>query len=238
MPRRNVKNGLSFPPIWHIIRGYLKGHVVKAIIFIIGVIVTILITKACNHILPDDPIIVKQMPDTIKVVHIYEPLANSTFTSKEKDKAAIETRLNSQIINRKEENISDIGNVNKPLSSSLFPKGKGYTIKNSTPYFSLEMSQLTKPYVDFSLSFFNKDVLADIYCLSIKVFKVQNGERIYILDENYNKRQGKNIIRLKNIFTKGNYEIEVGFIFSKDRNAEYPNFYREIKYVNNSPKLH
>ena len=75
--------------------------------------------------------------------------------------------------------------------------------------------------------------MSDIYCLSIKVFRNQGGENIYILDENYEKRKNENVIRLKNIFKSGSYQIEIGFFFTKDKDAKYPEFYREIKYINN-----
>ena len=45
----------------------IKKNIVKATIFITGVIVTLLITKACDRIIPDSPVIVEKVPDTIKI---------------------------------------------------------------------------------------------------------------------------------------------------------------------------
>ena len=113
-----------------------------------------------------------------------------------------------------------------------FPNAKGYSTSSAAPYFSLEMSPLDQSFVDFSFSFFNEKILEEIYCISLKVFSIQSGGgRVYILDENYEKQKGRNIIRLKNIFTSGRYEVEVGFFLKKDINAQYPAFYREAKYI-------
>ncbi len=48
-----------------------KTNIRNAIIFILGVIVTILITKASDKISPNDPILIKQFTDTIHIVHDY-----------------------------------------------------------------------------------------------------------------------------------------------------------------------
>lgn len=215
----------------------IKKNIVKATIFITGVIVTLLITKACDRIIPDSPVIVEKVPDTIKIVHVYDPLADSVLDYSIKPtedfvKAAIAYRPKNDSHQYSDNN----ENVNHILKSVSFPNAKGYTVQSAAPYFSLEMSELNQPFIDFVYHFFNEDYISDIYCLSIKVFRVQNGESVYVLDENYSIKKGINIIRMNNIFTSGDYEIEVGFILLNDVNSEYPNFYREVRYINNSLK--
>jgi len=214
-----------------------KKNIVKATIFIAGVIVTLLITKACDRIIPDSPVVVEKIPDTIKIVHVYEPLADSVLdytikTTEDIVKKAIDYRPKNESLQYSD----NYENVNHILKSVSFPNAKGYTVQSAAPYFSLEMSELNQPFVDFIYHFFNENQISDIYCLSIKVFRVQNGESVYVLDENYSIKKGLNIIRMNNIFTSGDYEVEVGFIFLNDVNSKYPNFYREVRYINNSLK--
>lgn len=98
------------------------------------------------------------------------------------------------------------------------------------------MSPLRNSYVDFTVNFFDENLLAEIYCLSLKVCKIQDEKKVLVLDANFEKKANNNVIRMKNIFGNENYEIEVGFFFSKDINSQYPNFYRETRYINNKVK--
>ena len=218
--------------LWLRFVDYIKRNYVHSIIFIIGVVVTLLITKACDRIIPDSPVVVEKIPDTINVVHVYDPLSDTVWTTNKDTEDIIETTIVKRSKKNTDDNFFARGDVNMVMKTAFFPNAKGYTIKSAASYFSLGMSNLDQPYVDFVFHFFNEEIVADIYCLSIKIFKNQNGEKIYILDENYEKRTGQNIIRLNNIFTSGNYEIEIGFIFTKDKDTKYPNFYREVKYIN------
>lgn len=218
-----------------IIKKYVKNNYGKAIIFVMGVVVTLLLTKACDRIVPNQPVVVEKVPDTIQVVHVYDSLfSNAAMAYQKQSEEVIDADLRTRTKDRKSQKVDNKETANKVFISASFPNAKGYTTESSAAYCSIEMSPLDKAYVDFTFDFFSEEILSEIYCLSIKVFKVQNGGRVYILDENFEKRIGQNVIRLKNIFASDKYEIEVGFFLIKDRNAQYPDFYREAKYINKS----
>ena len=215
------------------VRDHLKKHWIDILVTVVTAVISVLLTKACDRIIPDQPIVIEKIPDSIKVIHVHDPLQDSLSVVYNKSESPVENRLRNQIGNRKNDSRSHILKFNKVFPSADFPKAKGYSIKSAAPYFSLDVSPLSYSYVDFSVNFFDEEILAEIYCLSLKVCKVINGKSILILDEYFEKRTGKNVIRLKNIFGNEKYEIEVGFFFSKDKNSQYPSFYREIRYVNN-----
>ncbi len=213
---------------------FMKTHYIKVLSILFTAIVTVLVTKACDRILPNDPIVVEKVPDTINVVHVYEPSADSILRSmKENAEKNIETSVIETSIKEDSKQFSD-KSFNQIMKSATFPNAKGYTVRNSAPYFSLEMSGLKSSYVDFVYNFFSENLVSDIYCLSIKVCRHQNEQRVFVFEENYKVRKGRNAIRINNIFSSGKYEIEVGIFFKKDINEQYPAFYRETKYINNS----
>lgn len=224
-------NKVKHSRIW----AYLKNHWIEFVCSIVVVIISVLLTKACDRVMPNQPVVVEKIPDTIQVVHIYDSLFDSyTRISIQQSEESLNASLRNQNGNMSNKSLYTEGNVNKLYTSAYFPNAKGYVSNSSAQYFSLEMSPLNQSYVDFTLDFFDENILVDVYCISIKVCKTQNGRSVLVLEANYEKRKGKNLIRLKNIFTDGNYQIEVGFFLSKDRNSQYPNFYNETKYVNNA----
>lgn len=56
---------------------YIKSNYGKAIIFVIGIVVTLILTKACDKIVPSQPVVVEKVPDTIQVVYVYDSLFDS-----------------------------------------------------------------------------------------------------------------------------------------------------------------
>ena len=271
--KKKVKKVNSHRSKWRSICSYIKKHYVEAIVFVVGVIVTLILTKVFNSFLPDPPIVVEKVPDTLQVVHVYEQIPDSILKKNmRKSEALIEEKLRKKMnenrqtpkpvkgacllssdsadmekqsivstdtnMSNGERERGDQVSLNKVFQAAHFPNAKGYSIKSSVPYFFLKMSPQDDSYVDFTLNFFDERVLEDIYCLSIKICIVTNGTRNLILDANYEKGTGrKNIIRLKNIFRSAeDYEIQVGFFQTKDINAQYPDFYREIRRVNNRQK--
>lgn len=220
---------------WHTIVDYFKKHI-SIIGIMLTAIVSAMVTKACDKIIPDPPAIVEKVPDTISIVHVYEPMTDSTLnlSQKRREKIVDDAAVKKRVLSHKPKDFVKDNNVNIIAKDSSFPNAKGYSPRSAAPYFWLEMTDRSLPYIDFICHFFYDAIIEDIYCLSIKVFEIQNdGKKVYVLDENYSKQKGDNIIRLKNIFSSKNYEIEVGFVFNRDRNSKYPTFYREAKYINN-----
>ena len=237
MPKKKKKNPKkqSIP-----ISQRVKRYVIKHRSFVWGAIISAIIVavveKACNRIMPDKSVVVEKHADPIQVVHTFSPVPDSTW---ERFMRQSEELINAQIIPQEVSGIkpkqSDETNVNKVLTSVDFPNSKGYTDKSAATYFALEMSPIDGAYVDFVINFFNQKILDDIYCLSIKVCKIQDGKRYLVLDSNFEKHAGKNIIRVRNIFTSNDhFEIAVGFFLKKDTKAQYPDFYREVKHIHSN----
>lgn len=70
--------------------GYIKDNWTKAILFLIGIVITLIFGKACNKIIPDTPIVVKDVLDTIKIIHTYDFNLNNDSIIKEKLKIRLE----------------------------------------------------------------------------------------------------------------------------------------------------
>lgn len=82
-----------------------KQKIWTAVFFIIGVITTIIITKASNKIIPDEPLIVKQYTDTIKIIHDYKlPKDLNNDTIREKLEAKIK---NLELLNNYDKKIKE-----------------------------------------------------------------------------------------------------------------------------------
>ena len=101
--KKKVKNVNSNRSGWQSICSYIKKHYVEAIVFVMGVIVTIIITKVFNSFLPDPPVVVEKVPDTLQVVHVYEHIPDSVLKkSMRKSEALIEEKLRKKINDNKQ----------------------------------------------------------------------------------------------------------------------------------------
>lgn len=57
---------------------FIKKNWPKASIWLFGAIVGLLLTKACNMIWPDAPVVVKEHTDTVKVIHSINPFPSDS----------------------------------------------------------------------------------------------------------------------------------------------------------------
>lgn len=211
-----------------------KHPTIKMIFWIIvTAIITIAIERSCNKIMPEPPMIVKEVSDTVKIVHSYDfGSINDTLTKIQLQSRLENIKLAQQyeleiLKQNKEQEV-----VNPLKLDATFPNSKGYSIKSAMAYFTLNMSSLDKPYIEFDISFFDESILKEIYCLSLKIFKIENGQSIYFLNELYSVTGIHNKIRIANTLPKGSYEICIGFILKKDINAAYPIIYQTSKHAN------
>ncbi len=197
---------------------------------IITAVITICIERSCDRIMPEAPTIVKEFTDTVKIVHCYDfgnlndSLAYSNLQRK-LENIELAQRYEAEIIKKN----NSIKKTNSIMLDASFPNMKGYTIHNAMSYFSLEMSSLNEKLIEFELSFFDKSILDDIYCLTLKIFTIDNNQRIYYEEQYYNVNNSNNIIRIANSLPKGKFEFSVGFILKRDRLSEYPNTYQVSK---------
>ena len=206
------------------------------------------ISKACDKLVPDTPVVVERIPDTVQVVHVYNPSPDSLsiYLSKQTEEqvnAYLKQKRSNKISDEHQSHVEKLNNksqkeiskffANKVFVNASFPNAKGYSSKSSAPYFTMKVSELSFPYVDFTIDFFSEEVLSEIYCLSLKVCKTTNERKFLVFDANYETKGKLNVIRINNIFSSDEYEVEVGFFLSKDRDKQYPDFYRESRVICN-----
>jgi len=214
-----------------------KTNIRNASIFVLGVIVTILITKASDKVAPNDPLIVKQLTDTVKIVHEYnlpDNLNNDTVRQE------LENRIkNLELLNNYDKQIKErISNIQKHdgvtpnliISQKINNMAqKGYMYGSSSSYFTSVCPDLNKNFIDIKINFLNQSITKDIAFLRVNIYRFDDLEkdeaRTYILEDFYEVKNENNMIRIANDFARGKYEIIYGFMFKGDLKEEYPKFY-------------
>jgi hypothetical protein len=214
----------------------IKNNLKNASIFVLGVFVTTLINKTSDKIIPSNPVIVKELTDTIKIVHNYDLPSDLKNDS---------TRLE---LERKIKNLELLNNYDKQIkerivltkeSDGFIPnliltreteriKSKGYTFGSSSAYFTSDCPSLEKDHLDIKIDFINSHIVKDIAYLRINIYRFDNVNyneaRIYVLEELYEVKPENNLIRISNDFSKGKYEILYGFVFRDELKKAYPSF--------------
>jgi hypothetical protein len=213
-----------------------KQKIWTGVFFIIGVITTIIITKASNKIAPDEPLIVKQYTDTIKIIHDYKlpkDLNNDTIREE------LETKIkNLELLNNYDKKIKErlvlIKSSNQVLPNLILTNKvknisqKGFMQESASSYFSAKCPKMNSEFIDIKLNFLNPAITKDIEFLRVNIYKFDNLQAkestIHILEDYYEVKPLENFIRINNDFQNGKYEIIFGFIFKNDLN-KYPKFY-------------
>lgn len=214
-----------------------KNNLRNASIFVLGVIVTIMITKISDKIIPSDPVIVKEFTDTIKIVHNY-------IIPSDLDDDSTRLELERKITNLELLNNYDIQIKNRidltKKSDGIIPnlilteeteriKSKGYTYGSSSAYFTSDCPSLDNEYIDIKIKFINPSIVKDIAYLRVNIYKLDNinstETRTYILEELFEVKSEDNVIRISNDFAKGKYEILYGFMFKNQLTNTYPSFH-------------
>lgn len=218
-------------------RKFVKENWGKALFFILGVIVTILITKFFDKILPNEPTIVKEVTDTITLVHNYVEPKESIDPIVINEK--IDVNLKKRNINFKETNsLENIEiptynlniELNKPIKIDD-KSWKGYVQGDISSYSIIECPDPNSKLLMFNIGMLNNDLLNDIAFFQCKIYKVSGDKYIYVSDNYYEVKRTNNTIGIVNNLDKGSFVIEIGFMFKDDLNNEYPKFYRKKCYL-------
>lgn len=210
----------------------MKSKSKQALLFILGVIATLIITSIYNNIFPSDPTVVKEVTDSLTVVHKYDFPVSDSMNLEIKNRLENIELLNSYE-NEIEERIKRIPNKSKvPNLIYINPpfRIKGWIQRKASSYFSLECpSDENAKYLDFEINFLNKKLINDIATLRVLIYKLNSkGEASIYLDDYYETvNNSMNLLRLNNDFDNGQYEINIGFILKDDLKNEYPIFYRQ-----------
>lgn len=203
----------------------------KVFWLIFGSIITLFCDKACNIIMPDNPTIVKEITDSIRIIHAYDfnvgedSVVNAQLQMKLENIALAQT-YELKIDELKSQLKSDF---NRIILNSKFPNAKGYILDSGMPFFVANIPSLQEEFIDIKITLFNSDIINGIFCLSVKIDAIDNNRLVVVLDQNYYVNSLDNYIRIANVFPKGTYKISVGLILKKDYKSEYPRFYQISK---------
>lgn len=194
--------------------------------------VGLILTKACNAIWPDTPVVVKEHTDTVKVVHSMDPIQVDSDSIIRKQ---IEHQLmNIGLLNKYEEKITDKrkaakANACKIIVGNPYPNSRGYSTQTASSCCFIELNE-NGPFIDIAYDFFREDYIDLVNTLCVKISRKDNDGRNFIVsDMNYEPHKGNNgcIVRMVNDFPTGQYTIEAGFIMKENRQDKYPVFYRQ-----------
>ena len=112
---------------------YIIAKWKDAIIWLLGTIIVLLLTKTCDSIWPSDPVIVKDYSDTVRIVHTIAPLPEENDSV---IRNMLEQQLkNIELINRYEEivtNKREAFSVDpcKMIAGNPYHSSNGYSPKN------------------------------------------------------------------------------------------------------------
>jgi hypothetical protein len=214
-----------------------KKNIKGALLFILGVIITIIITKISDQIVPNDPVFVKEYTDTLNIVHDYivpESLNDEAIF------AEFEKKLrNLELLNRYDREIKErisLSETNSVFLPNLIIthsisdlKRKGFTQGSTSSYFVSNCPTFDTNFIDIEIDFFNPEITKEIAFLRVNIYRFENLEsensRYFVLEDFYEVQPKKNFIRIYNDFAKGKYELVYGFVFKSDLNKEFPTFY-------------
>lgn len=214
-----------------------KNKTINALIFILGVIVTIIFNKISDNILPNDPVFIKEYTDTIRIVHNYDipnELDNDSI------KLGIENKIkNLELLNSYDkqikERVSSMQNDDGVIPNLILTGDKnsvsnmGYIYGSSSGYFTSDCPNLSNHFLEIEIDFFNPIIIKDIACLRVNILRFENiksiDARTLIFEEFYEVKPQNNIIRISNDFSKGKYKVLYGFILKNELAKTHPTFY-------------
>ena len=209
---------------------FLKNNWQEAGKWLIAAVCGLVLGKACDRIWPEEPVVVKEITDTIKIIHAISPLPDETDSlMKEQIQQQL---LNIKLLNeydsylkQKKASVSDI--PCKLVFGNPYPNSKGYVQKNSSALCQISLKQ-DREYIEITYEYLHPDYAELVNTLGVKVCKVDKvkGTRYYIMDQNYEPQKGdRMLIKIINSYGAGDYVLDAGFILKEDKLKEYPVFY-------------
>lgn len=216
----------------NIMINFIKENWVKALFFIIGVVITIYISKLFDKIIPDNPTIIKGNTDTITLLHKYSEFKENINPNIIKDK--VNLNITKKTLGYNDTNTFDNIHIstysidfdlNKPIIIKNH-KWKGYTQGDISNYAIIECPNPESKLLIFNIEMLNSDILNDISFFQCIVYKNVNEQFHYISENYYEVKSSQNMIGIVNNLDKGSYIFEIGFMFKEDLTNDYPKFYR------------
>lgn len=208
---------------------FIKEHWKDSGKWLLGALIGLLLTKTCDAIWPSAPVVVKELADTVKVVHAIAPLPDNTDSML--IKRLQQQLLNLELLEKYDSYITKRQDAIVMMPCKLiignpYPNSKGYSQKSASSHCFIELAN-NLPFLDITFRFLREDYVSMINTLGIKlVRKDASGKRTLVLDQNYTPQKGGDqLIRIVDDFPPGDYSIEAGFILIEDKEVKYPCFY-------------
>lgn len=213
-----------------------KTNIRNAGIFVLGVLITIVITKLADAVAPNEPILVKEYIDTITIVHDFR--IPKVPADDDSQRTELEMRIrNLELLNDYDTKIKErirsikqttTGVPNLVTTSIDDSKYAGFIQETSSTHFDADCPTLGSNYVDIRLQFINDEFVSQVAYLRVDIYKRTSPPAeslLFVLNDYYEVKTSENLIRLTNDLPKGNYQIWVGFVLKIDLDKEYPRFF-------------
>lgn len=209
---------------------YVKKNWKNVVIWLLSTVVVLLLTKACDRIWPDPPVVVKEHTDTVTVIHAMSPIpADSDSILKKR----IEQQLmNIELLNKYEKLIKRRIEDNaveacKIIIGNPYPNSSGYSMKDASSFCLIELKH-NGPVIDVIYSFIRQDYVELINTLGVKISHKngKDGKDWVDYDQNFAPQTDKKdmLVRIIDDLPPGEYTIEAGFILKEDKDKKYPSF--------------
>lgn len=212
---------------------YIRKNWGKAMTWLSGLIIGLLLNKACDRIWPDTPVVVKEHTDTVRVIHAMSPFPADSDSILKKQ---IEQQLmNIELLNKYEKQIKSRIKDNsveacKIILGNPYPNSNGYAIKDASSFCLIELKH-NGPVVDVIYSFIRSDYVELINTLGVKISHKNetDGKACVDYDQNFAPQKDKKdmLVRIIDDLSPGEYEIEAGFVLKEDKDKKYPAFNRQ-----------
>lgn len=212
---------------------YIKKNWKNVVIWLLSTVTLLLLTKACDRIWPDPPVVIKEYADTVKVIHAISPFPADSDSISSKQ---IEQRLRSiELLNMYEKQVRRSAENNsveacKIILGNPYPNSSGYVMNDASSFCLIELKH-NGPVIDIIYSFIRLDYVELINTLGVKIFhKDEKDGKVWIdYDQNFEPQTDKRdmLVRIIDDLPPGEYEVEAGFILKEDKDKKYPSFNRK-----------
>lgn len=99
---------------------------------------------------------------------------------------------------------------------------KGYVPKDGIPYYDILVKKRAR-YVDINLNFFDDKFYKNVGYIFIRIIP-KSGQKASTTEVFYSVRSD-NHFRISKNFSRGVYDVLIGFVFAKDIDNDYPEVY-------------
>ena len=201
-----------------------------------GALIGLLLAKACDRVWPDTPMVVKEVTDTVTVIHSMTPIPTETDSLiKEQVHSLLK---NIELMSQYEEESKRVATSHgeipcKMILGNPYPNSFGYTLNSSSSFCHIEINK-NNPYLDITYRFIRDDYASIVNTLDVKIIRKKDAEKdLIILDQHFEPHKGsEQLIRIVDDLSPGDYLIEAGVFLKEDQNAKYPVFYsQKLNYI-------